>query len=295
MLRPYQASDLPALTRFIGECLQGDKLKNYHPGDFVHWMSNGYRGERLKHHFQVVEEGQLLAVVELAADGAYAPVIATHRRGGAWELAFHRACIAALRKRTEHTQTAITVNFTQDDKAGQGCLEQLGFKAQKVAHAVMKCSLGTLYEPRLPAGFTLRPVAGEHEAQLVAEVHNGAFGSDWSGAEYLKVMRTPGFDPNRELVVVAPDGRFAAFVVVWFDPISRTGLFEPVGCHRDFRRRGLTKALMFAGMARMKEAGMETALVGYESTNEAASKLYKSAGFELCFETIDYVLELDHS
>jgi len=78
-------------------------------------------------------------------------------------------------------------------------------------------------------------------------------------------MQTPGYEVENELVVVAPDGRFAAFTVIWFDPISRSGLFEPVGCHGDFRRQGLSTAIMYEGMKRMKAAGMETASVGCES------------------------------
>ena len=297
MLRPYQPSDLPAVTRFIGECWGRDKYTNYHPGDFVHWMSSGYRGEGLEHHFHIAEEKEILAVVELDADsGRYAPVMDARRRGGAWESVFHRACLAVMRERMKQGEkTTVTVNFVRGDKAAKECLEPLGFKAQKADHAVLKRSLDSIPEAHLPEGFTIRPVAGEHEAQLLADVHNGAFSPKWTEAKYLQVMRTPGFDPERELVVVAPDGRFAAFVVVWVDPVSLTGLFEPVGCHSDFRRRGLTKALMFAGMARMKERGMEEAIVGYKPSNEAAFKLYSSAGFETYFETVDYVLELKDS
>ncbi len=297
LLRPYQASDLPAVTRLIGECWQHDKFRNYHPGDFVHWMSNGYRGEGLEQHFHLVEENaQILAVVELDADaGSYAPVMDTHRRGGAWELVFHRACLDILRERMQKTDSrTVTINFSADDSAGERCLEQLGFKAQKAAHVAMKRNLESVPDPDLLDGFSIRSVAGEHEAQLVADVHNGAFSPKWSEAKYLKVMRTPGFDLEQELVVVAPDGRFAAFVVVWLDHISHSGLFEPVGCHSDFTRRGLTKALMFAGMVRMKAAGMETAIVGYEVTNEASFRLYSSVGFETYFETVDYVLELQN-
>ena len=277
ILRPYQPSDLPAVTRFIGERWQRDKFRNYHPGDFVHWMSNGYRGEGLEQHFHLAEENaQILAVVELNADsGSYAPVIDTHRRGGAWELEFHRACLNVIRERMQKADSrTVTVNFSADDIAGKRCLEQLGFKAQKADLVVTKRSLDDVSNPDLLGGFSIRNVAGEHEAQLVADVHNGAFGPKWSEAEYLKVMRTSGFDPEQELVVVAPDGRFAAFVVIWLDHISHSGLFEPVGCHSDFTRRGLTKALMFAGMARMKAAGMETAIVEYEVTNKASFKLY---------------------
>ena len=274
MLHPYHPSDLPAITRFIGECWGRDKHTNYHPGDFAHWMSSGYRGEGLEHHFQIVEEKEILAVVELDADsGRYAPVMDTRRRGGAWEKEFHRACLAVMRERMKQEEkTTITVNFVKGDKVAKECLEPLGFKGQKADHTVAKRSLDSIPEARLPEDFAIRPVAGEHEAQLLADVHNGAFGPKWTEAKYLQVMRTPGFDPERELVVVAPDGRFAAFVVVWFDPVSLAGLFEPVGCHRDFTRRGLTKTLMFAGMARMKEEGMEEAIVGYKPSNKAAFK-----------------------
>ena len=295
MLRPYEPSDLPAITRFIGECFRRDRGKTYHPGDFVHWMSNGYRGEGLGHHFHIAEEaGQILAVVELDADSnSYAPAMDARRRGGAWELELHRACLRIMSGRMRKPDGgAVTVNLVADDLAGKRCTEQLGFKAQNAAHVVAKRSLDVVPDPDLPEGFSIRHVAGEHEAQRVADVHSGAFGSKWDGADYLKVMRTPGFDPERELVVVAPDGRFAAFAVIWLDPVSRSGLFEPVGCHRDFARRGLTKALMFAGMARMKAAGTETAIVGYRVTNEAALGLYDSVGFETYVETVNYVLEL---
>jgi ribosomal protein S18 acetylase RimI-like enzyme len=280
----------------MGECWRRDASRNYHPGDFVHWMSNGFRGKGLEHHFYVVEEGgRIRVVIELDADaGSYAPVIDARGRGGAWEFELHRTCIAMLRRRMpDKEDRTVEVNLAAGDKAGGECLKQLGFQARASDHVVMTRSLENVPEVRLPHGFAIRCVAGEREARLVAEVHGGAFGRDWTEADYLKVMRTPGFDPGRELVVVAPDGRFAAFVVIWFDPISRSGLFEPVGCHRDYRRRSLAKALMFAGMTRMKDAGMETAVVGREVGNDASFRLYASTGFETYFETVDYVLEPD--
>lgn len=132
MLRPYQPSDLPAVIRFVGECLQRSSYMNYHPGDFVHWMSNGYRGEGLGHHFHIFEEAeQIRAVVELdAGSGSYAPVIDTRLRGGAWEFEFHRACISIMRRRVRKANgRTLTVNFSSDDVVGKRCLEQLGFKA----------------------------------------------------------------------------------------------------------------------------------------------------------------------
>ena len=64
-----------------------------------------------------------------------------------------------------------------------------------------------------------------------------AFNSHWTVEDYRRVMRTPGFDQARELVVVAPDGQLAAFLVYWPDRVSKSGLFEPVGCAKEFQRR----------------------------------------------------------
>jgi ribosomal protein S18 acetylase RimI-like enzyme len=145
-----------------------------------------------------------------------------------------------------------------------------------------------LPEAQLPQGFTIRSVVGEEDVERLCEVHSGSFGSQWQPDDYLRVMRTPGFQIENELVVVAPDGRFAAFLIYWPDPISQSGLFEPVGCHQEFQRRGLSKALMVEGMRRMAAQGMKTALVRHFATNAAARALYASAGFTTKYEIADF-------
>lgn len=161
-------------------------------------------------------------------------------------------------------------------------LEQHGYQAtgEAVYHLTARSLAAPISDPSLPAGFTIRSAAGVHEAGRLAEVHAGAFGSSWTPESYAAVMQTPGYHLENELVVVAPDGRFAAFCVLWFDPIRKTGLFEPVGVHADFQRRGLGRALMLAGMRRMVAARMDTALVGHEVENPASTGLYHGLGFE---------------
>ncbi|MEM7425597.1 MAG: GNAT family N-acetyltransferase [Pseudomonadota bacterium] len=290
MLRPYRPDDFSVVTKFLGECWCRDTPNNYHPGDFAHWMSSRYRGEGLERHFHIAEEAErIIAVAELdAKSGYYAFVMDSAVRGGDRELEFHRICTATMRARRSG---AVRVNLMAGDLAGKICLEQLGFAPADADYAVLVRSLEIVPEPRLPEDFHIRSVAGEHEARRVAEVHKGAFGRNWTEAEYRKVMRTPGFIIENELVAVAPGGRFAAFAVIWPDPVSRSGLFEPVGCDSEFARRGLARALLFAGMKRMKAAGMDTALVGCEPSNAPALGLYRSAGFELFFDTVDYVLD----
>lgn len=91
---------------------------------------------------------------------------------------------------------------------------------------------------------------------------------------YLDVQRCPLYRRDLDLVAVAPDGELAAFCTVWFDDVTRTGYFEPVGTSPDHQRKGLGKAIMTEGLRRLKRLGAVHATVaGY---SEAAIALYRS-------------------
>ena len=305
-MRPYRAADLDRLLRFVGECNRApDAGAIRHPGDVIHFMSNSLRGRDLERHIFLYEEddGRLCALVMLypgptwnyellldsdlrsADDDAFETAATVWAGDAAW-----RASQATGSAPEGAEGGAIGVELTVGDTVRQSFLERLGY--QPVTTPGMLYTTRSLNESipdkPLPEGFSIRPVAGEHEAGLVAEVHNGAFRPKWDAEQYLAVMRTPGFQINHELVVVAPDGRFAAFVIIWLDPISRTGLFEPVGCRRDFQRRGLTSALMYEGMRRMRAAGMETAIVCYHADNVSGVPLYRSVGFQTRYQITNY-------
>ncbi|MEO8393265.1 MAG: GNAT family N-acetyltransferase [Chloroflexota bacterium] len=136
---------------------------------------------------------------------------------------------------------------------------------------------------KLPEGFTIRPLAGVQEAEARAEAHRLAFGTQNVTDEGYRnlVSYAPIYDRELDLLVIAPDGRIAAFCLCWLDAVNRVGLVEPVGTHPDFRRLGLARAIMTEGLRRMRARGMETALIAASTDNNAAKTLYQSLGFEI--------------
>ena len=84
-------------------------------------------------------------------------------------------------------------------------------------------SLETIPESTLPDGFTIRPTTGIGEVEKLVEVHNGGFGRGWSVGEYRDVMLSDGYATGTEMVVEAPDGRFAAFLMYWSDQVIKCG------------------------------------------------------------------------
>jgi ribosomal protein S18 acetylase RimI-like enzyme len=135
----------------------------------------------------------------------------------------------------------------------------------------------------------IRSATSIEEAGKLAEAHHDAFNSQWTAEEYQRVLESPGYDPKRELVVVAPDGRFAAFCVIWLDTINKRGLFEPVGTHHDFQRQGIGRAMMVYGLREMQARGIKTGVVLHETDNPASTALYKSLGFLPKYLIYDYV------
>lgn len=296
--RPYTPDDLNKVLQFLGRCFLENQFTHYHPGDIVHWMSSEYKGENLGKHFWLWEDkGELVAFAELpkAAYASYTLITDPKRCESSLETALLVACQTVMQERMQQNppdKRVLSTHVAASDRRRLEHLKNLGYQLEPSKRVVALRALELpIPKPALPDGFQLRSqlrsVAGEQEADLVAEVHNRSFGSKWTGAEYLKVMRTPGFGIERELVAATPDGRFATFLIYWLDPISKTGLFEPVGCHKAFQRRGLAKALMYEAMTRMIDAGMTRATVEHYSDNEPAANLYASAGFKEHFKTFD--------
>ncbi len=179
----------------------------------------------------------------------------------------------------------------QCDTARATLLLELGWQLEaQASYMLTRAKLENIDDPVLPDGYKIRAVKGPQEAAAVAEVHLAAFpGAGWTPSLYRQVMVSPGYAPEREYVVVAPDGTFAAFTLTWHDPFNQTGYFEPVGTHHRYRRRGLGRAVVLYGMHQMVAAGMKFATVAHFSNNTAAKELYKACGFKLWHQMDDYV------
>ena len=102
--------------------------------------------------------------------------------------------------------------------------------------------------------------------------------SSYQGWEwYLNVQRAPGYRRDLDLVAVTEEDQIAGFCTVWFDEVTKTGVFEPVGVTPAHKRHGLGKALMFEGLRKLIQLEAFRAYVG--SYEPIAHALYESAGF----------------
>jgi len=186
------------------------------------------------------------------------------------------------------------VGVYEDDQGQIAALERRGFRRTDDEGVLFIYPLDEpVTEPSLPGGFVVRPVAGELEAAARAAAHRDAFDSTRVTDEaYLRLMRTPGYDRDLDLVAVAPDGTMAAFCLGWLDPANQVGEFEPVGTRQAFRRQRLAQTALLAGLRRMRTCGAASVVVGpVDAGEEAAMRLYQSVGFRPLYRVYGYARE----
>lgn len=133
------------------------------------------------------------------------------------------------------------------------------------------------------SGYTVRALGDESELPARSWLSWKAFHPDepdekYEGWEWYKnVQRVPLYRRDLDIVAVAEDGELAGFCTVWFDDVTRTAVFEPVGTHPNHQKRGLGKTVMSEGLRRAERLGATLATVS--SYGEAAHALYESMEF----------------
>jgi GNAT superfamily N-acetyltransferase len=132
--------------------------------------------------------------------------------------------------------------------------------------------------PPLPEGFRCRNVGPADLAERVA-IHRDVWApSRVTESSFANVQGSWPYRGSLDCVVEAPDGRFAAYALMWPDDENRVGELEPVGVREEFRRRGLGAAVCTFALRRLHEEGGRSAIV--YCANEGACALYESLGFQ---------------
>jgi mycothiol synthase len=172
-----------------------------------------------------------------------------------------------------------------NDETTKGLFVERGYSRSKYLAEYMRHRSLTPPLPATvpPAGYTVRALGDEHELPARSWLSWKTFHPDEPDEEYQgwewyrNVQRVPLYRRDLDIIAVAPDGELAAFCTVWFDDVTRTAVFEPVGTHPAHQKRGLGKAVMSEGLHRAERLGATLATVS--SYGKAAHALYESMGF----------------
>ena len=272
-LRPATEDDLGLIRSILSDAISADSPRfSVHPGDMFWWMYHSDPRHPDQDALWIQGEDALLNIERTE------PEIGTFARPG-------HSTIGLIEWAQRRLGGRGVVGFVDDaDTATKEHLKGIGLEPEN-ANALYEWDLAntSIPDPVLGDGWTLRHVEGESEANNRRLASHAAFKSkmdhDMHLDRYLRFMRSPVYERERDLVAVAPDGRIASFIYWWSDESGIVEI-EPFGTHPDFQGQGTGRALMYFALQRMAEAGMTTARVATDDWRADANDFYDGIGFE---------------
>jgi mycothiol synthase len=128
----------------------------------------------------------------------------------------------------------------------------------------------------LPPGFWITSLAEYGHFPERIDLENRVWGASLDEAWFRGKSSAPSYSFEGDLVVISPDERMVAQSLVWLYPKIRSAEIDPVGTHPEFRKRGLSKALVLESFKRMRESGVRYAYIASETQDQVVSHLYSS-------------------
>jgi len=227
-----------------------------------------------------VEHGQVVAWSWLKDDGR-----------AMLEFQVHPEHLHLLDEIADEPRARVAYAF-EDDTATREVLACHGFtEPEDGAMHFNTCELAEAPElPELPEGFRYRTAGEDDVAERVA-IHREVWSrpdrpSRFTEASFAHVRAEWPYRESLDCVVEAPDGRFAAYALLWPDDANGVGELEPVGVRDEFRRRGLGAAVCTYALRRWFEEGGRRAIV--YCVTDAACRLYESIGFRRHASLVGY-------
>lgn len=165
-------------------------------------------------------------------------------------------------------------------------LADLGFHRIRSSYR-MEIELDDLAQRDPPQGIEIRPLESGQE-QVAYDVHQESFADSWEHVpepydewEHW-LIKTETFDPS--LWFVAWDGDRAAGVSLCRDR-NGIGWIGILAVRREFRRRGIARALLQHSFAELLARGYQRAGLGVDAESlTGANRLYESAGMRVARE-----------
>ncbi|MBB6480697.1 GNAT family N-acetyltransferase [Spirochaeta isovalerica] len=180
-----------------------------------------------------------------------------------------------------HEGGELKILIQDTDEEFQYLALESGYRAsvEKEGNSVFPIGISSLAYT-LPEGYSVTSLSENHDIYKYNRVLWRGFnheGEPPETEEQIQSRRTslsgPHNDLDLKIAVVAPDGNFASYCGMWYEPGSDYCLVEPVATDPDYRLRGCGKAAVLEGIKRCAALGAKKAYVGSDQ------QFYYSIGF----------------
>lgn len=197
------------------------------------------------------------------------------------------------RLKTIRKQRNLPINLRtysrEDQMATLLLLKQHEFIVDRSFITMVRSLYQPIPEPKLPTGFKLTTMKDLKKLKPWVEMYNQSFIDHWNHHDLTvetveSWLNCPHYQPELNLIAVAPDNTLAAFCNcnIQADTADelKTGWIEWLGTRGNFRNMGLGRSLLFAGLQQLKARGIQLAKLSVDADSPTkADRLYQKLGF----------------
>ena len=199
--------------------------------------------------------------------------------------------IAAAHPKKSKKNYQISVSQFQEGTAI--LLERAGYQPVRYFLEMVRSNLESISHPPLPDGLEIRPVTPDQYRAIWESTYDSSQ-EEWGSPQptenaYQEWLKDPLFQPS--LWQIAWDketGNPVGHVLTYIHHEEnkqferKRGYTEGVGVSREWRRRGVARALISRSLQAQKDSGMiESALVADSDSTSGVTSLYESCGFKI--------------
>jgi GNAT superfamily N-acetyltransferase len=312
-VRNYRPGDAPAMAELLNRANESDGLPwRTDASELGNWFSQANEKFDAARDLLLVElDGRLVAT----ADSEWVDTndgLREFRMGGNVDPAWRRRGIGSwLQRQLEAHAHRLWKTYPSDERQPMlgawamnsetdkiALLERFGFEQVRFFFDMVRPSLDEIDEPVLPEGLEFRPVREEQLKQMW-DADMEAFRDHWGGFDgseesFQRWLHDPKFDIG--LLVVAWDGdEIAGGVVNEINAVEnaafnrKRGWLQSVFVRRQWRRRGVGRAVVLRSLQVLRDRGLTSAGLGVDADNPTgALGLYTGTGFEVEIRSAAY-------
>jgi mycothiol synthase len=282
-------------------------IRNYRTADFNHFILLFQEAERqepigrpntpqailemlshpafsIEHDLLVVEcSGEIVGFMEMLPELGIKRLVVDcwlqpeHRRKGTGKKFLKRAATRAK----ELDADFLHVIIGEDNNTAAVVLTRLGFEKVR-EYQELRLDLNKVNRQELlEASRGCRPLYKDEEAAL-ADVQRRSFAGQWGynpdTPETMEYNISLSHRSLRDIILSCIDDDITGYCWTEVSPGGQGRIFM-IGSDPDYRGRGIGRKLLLAGLAILKNKGVEEVGLTVDSENKAAYSLYKSVGF----------------
>jgi len=156
--------------------------------------------------------------------------------------------------------------------------EACGFQVS-TTQVDLACDLRELESVRVPKGCNIKHVTFD-QLKEVTRIRNEVFDASHRIEELQALLRRK--DVLTDILVAMVEEKTVGYCISQIDKraSSREGMIVEIAVRKNYRGRGIGKAMLLMSLHRLRSKGCRRAVINTQSDNLSALKLYSSVGFK---------------